>query len=91
MQYKNGMPIAIIGAGISGITTAQILKKNGFQAVVLRNPKRLAEYGQLHTQTYTCKISENSIIYQIFRGPSRLIYIPRENKSSIIGSKRSTI
>lgn len=41
MQYKNGMPIAIIGAGISGITTAQILKKNGFQAVVFEKSEKM--------------------------------------------------
>jgi dimethylaniline monooxygenase (N-oxide forming) len=41
MQYKKGMPIAIIGAGISGITTAHILQKNGFQAVVFEKAKKM--------------------------------------------------
>jgi len=41
MQYKNGMPIAIIGAGISGITTAHILKKNGFPAVVFEKSEKI--------------------------------------------------
>jgi cation diffusion facilitator CzcD-associated flavoprotein CzcO len=35
------MPIAIIGAGISGITTAQILKKNGFQAVLFEKSEKM--------------------------------------------------
>ncbi|MEG5136241.1 MULTISPECIES: flavin-containing monooxygenase [unclassified Microcoleus] len=55
MQYKNGMPIAIIGAGISGITTAHILKKNGFQAVVFEKSQQVGgvwalAYPNVHLQ-----------------------------------------
>lgn len=34
MDIKKGSRIAVIGAGFSGIATANILKKNGFEAVV---------------------------------------------------------
>jgi len=55
MQYKNGMPIAIIGAGISGITTANILKKNGFPAVVFEKSEKMGgvwalAYPNVHLQ-----------------------------------------
>ena len=55
MQYKNGMRIAIIGAGISGIAAASILKKNGFEAIVFEKSEKIGgvwagAYPQVHLQ-----------------------------------------
>jgi dimethylaniline monooxygenase (N-oxide forming) len=55
MQYKNGMRIAIIGAGISGITTANMLQKNGFPAVVFEKSANIGgvwalAYPNVHLQ-----------------------------------------
>ena len=41
MSLKTGMRVAVIGAGISGIAAANILKKNGFAAVVFEKSAQL--------------------------------------------------
>jgi hypothetical protein len=41
MDIKQGSKIAVIGAGISGISTASILKKNGFVPVVFEKFERI--------------------------------------------------
>lgn len=41
MSLNIGKRVAVIGAGISGIAAANILKKNGFQAVVFEKSDRL--------------------------------------------------
>src|SRR6185436_15282886 len=41
MLLTKGSRIAVIGAGISGIATANILKKNGFEAVVFEKSAKL--------------------------------------------------
>ncbi len=55
MQNKNGMRIAVIGAGISGIATANIIKKNGFEAVVFEKSDSIggvwaSAYPEVHLQ-----------------------------------------
>lgn len=55
MQYINGMRIAIIGAGISGIATANILKKNGFETVIFEKSEKIGgvwaiAYPNVHLQ-----------------------------------------
>jgi dimethylaniline monooxygenase (N-oxide forming) len=55
MENKNGLRIAIIGAGISGIAAANILKKNGFEAVVFEKSEKLggvwaSAYPEVHLQ-----------------------------------------
>ncbi len=55
MQNKNGMRIAIIGAGISGIATANILKKNGFEAIIFEKSENIggvwaSAYPEVHLQ-----------------------------------------
>ncbi|MBK9055357.1 MAG: NAD(P)/FAD-dependent oxidoreductase [Chloroflexi bacterium] len=41
MSLKTSMRVAVIGAGISGIAAANILKKNGFEAVVFEKSDKL--------------------------------------------------
>jgi cation diffusion facilitator CzcD-associated flavoprotein CzcO len=41
MSNTKGMRVAVIGAGISGIAAANILKKNGFEAVVFEKYEKL--------------------------------------------------
>src|SRR5215207_8323492 len=55
MVIKQGSRIAVIGAGISGIAAANILQKNGFQAVVFEKSKRIGgvwstAYPEVHLQ-----------------------------------------
>ena len=40
MDIKKGSRIAVIGAGISGIAAANILKKNGFVPIVFEKYER---------------------------------------------------
>jgi protoporphyrinogen oxidase len=41
MLLQKGMRIAIIGGGISGITAATILQKNGCEPVIFEKSKKL--------------------------------------------------
>ena len=55
MRIKEGSRIAVIGAGISGIATANILKKNGFVPVVFEKYDKIggvwaAAYPEVHLQ-----------------------------------------
>ena len=55
MKNINGMRIALIGAGISGIATANILKKNGFETIVFEKSESLGgvwatAYPEVHLQ-----------------------------------------
>ncbi len=55
MENKNGMRIAVIGAGISGIAAANILKKNGFEAAVFEKSEDIggvwfSAYPAVHLQ-----------------------------------------
>ncbi len=55
MNLKTGSRIAVIGAGISGIATANILKKNGFEAVVFEKSEKVGgvwavAYPDIHLQ-----------------------------------------
>ena len=42
MDLKQGSQIAVIGAGISGIAAAHVLKKNGFVPIVFENARSCA-------------------------------------------------
>lgn len=59
MDIKKGSRIAVIGAGISGIAAANILKKNGYQPIVFEKSKSLGgvwavAYPDIHLQnTYS--------------------------------------
>jgi dimethylaniline monooxygenase (N-oxide forming) len=55
MDLKKGSRIAVIGAGISGIAAANILKKNGFVPVVFEKHEQIggvwaAAYPDIHLQ-----------------------------------------
>jgi len=55
MDLKKGSRIAVIGAGISGIAAANILKKNGFVPVVFEKHERIGgvwatAYPEVHLQ-----------------------------------------
>ncbi|HSL41991.1 MAG TPA: NAD(P)/FAD-dependent oxidoreductase [Anaerolineales bacterium] len=55
MDIKKGSPIAVIGAGISGIAAANILKKNGFVPVVFEKHEKIGgvwatAYPEVHLQ-----------------------------------------
>ena len=55
MDIKKGSRIAVIGAGISGIATANILKKNGFVPVVFEKYEKIGgvwatAYPEVHLQ-----------------------------------------
>jgi len=55
MDIKKGSRIAVIGAGISGIAAANVLKKNGYQPIVFEKSKRLGgvwavAYPDIHLQ-----------------------------------------
>jgi len=55
MELKKGSRIAVIGAGISGIAAANILKKNGFIPVVFEKHERIGgvwatAYPEVHLQ-----------------------------------------
>jgi len=55
MDIKKGSRIAVIGAGISGIASANILKKNGYQAIVFEKFDKLGgvwstAYPEIHLQ-----------------------------------------
>src|SRR5688572_17089656 len=55
MDIKKGSRIAVIGAGISGIAAANILKKNGYEAVVFEKYDKLGgvwatAYPEIHLQ-----------------------------------------
>ena len=47
MDLKKGSRIAVIGAGISGIAAANILKKNGFVPVVFEKHESLVPFLRL--------------------------------------------
>ena len=55
MDIKKGSRIAVIGAGISGIAAANILKKNGFVPVVFEKYEKIGSvwataYPEVHLQ-----------------------------------------
>ena len=55
MNIRKGSRIAVIGAGISGIAAANILKKNGFEAIVFEKSEKLGgvwatAYPEVHLQ-----------------------------------------
>jgi dimethylaniline monooxygenase (N-oxide forming) len=55
MLLNTGARIAVIGAGISGITAANVLKKNGFEAIVFEKSENLGgvwavTYPNIHLQ-----------------------------------------
>ena len=55
MDIKKGSRIAVIGAGISGIAAASILKKNGYEAIVFEKYDKLdgvwaTAYPEIHLQ-----------------------------------------
>ena len=55
MDLKKGSPIAVIGAGLSGIAAANILKKNGFVPIVFEKHEKIGgvwstAYPEVHLQ-----------------------------------------
>src|SRR5215211_4564087 len=55
MVLKQGSRIAVIGAGISGIAAAHVLKKNGFVPIVFEKHQRVGgvwatAYPEIHLQ-----------------------------------------
>ena len=55
MDLKKGSRIAVVGAGISGIAAANILKKNGFVPVVFEKHEKIggvwaSAYPEVHLQ-----------------------------------------
>jgi len=80
MDIKKGSRIAVIGAGISGIAAASILKKNGYEAVVFEKYDKLGEFGQQPIRKFICRIFTTSIIYPISIGPSNLTCIRQASK-----------
>ena len=55
MVIEKGSRIAVIGAGISGIAAASVLKKNGFVPVVFEKHERIGgvwatAYPEVHLQ-----------------------------------------
>ena len=55
MEIKKGSRVAVIGAGISGIAAANILKKNGYEAIVFEKSEKLGgvwatAYPEIHLQ-----------------------------------------
>jgi cation diffusion facilitator CzcD-associated flavoprotein CzcO len=66
MDLKKGSRIAVIGAGISGIAAANILKKNGFVPVVFEKHEKIGgvwatAYPEVHLLTFSAITKHRTI------------------------------
>ena len=91
MALRIGSRIAVIGAGISGIAAANVLKKNGFEPVVFEKGGKVGGVWAVAYPIFSYKIRSPHIIYLIIPGRSNRTYILPAHRSSTTSSKLSNI
>ena len=84
MVIEKGSRIAVVGAGISGIAAANVLKKNRFVPVLFEKHEKIGVYGQPPIPMSICRISIPNTTSLILTGHSNRTCIPLASRSCVI-------